>query len=43
MLNGYGSINVAGSTIYGLRNFPQRASDVHGLDLKVQQAHSGSA
>lgn len=34
VLNGYGSINVAGSTIYGLRNFPQRASDVHGLDLK---------
>lgn len=33
VLNGYGAINVAGSTIYGLRTFPQRATGVHGMDL----------
>lgn len=33
VLNGYAAINVAGTTIYGLRNFPQRATGVHGLDL----------
>jgi len=32
-LNGLPGIVVAGSTIYGLRTFPQRGTDTHGLDL----------
>lgn len=32
-LNGLPGIQVAGATIYGLRTFPQRATDVHGVDL----------
>lgn len=32
-LNGVSSIVVGGSTIYGLRNFPDRNTDTHGLDL----------
>lgn len=32
-LNGLPSIAVGGSTIYGLRTFPQRNTDVHGVDL----------
>jgi hypothetical protein len=32
-LNGLSSIVVGGSTIYGLRNFPDRSTDTHGLDL----------
>lgn len=32
-LNGLPGIVVAGATIYGLRTFPQRATDVHGVDL----------
>lgn len=32
-LNGLSSVNVAGSTIYGLRNFPARNTDTHALDL----------
>lgn len=33
VLNGLPAINVAGSTIYGLRTFPQRTADVHGFTL----------
>lgn len=33
VLNGLSSIVVGGSTIYGLRNFPDRSTDTHGLDL----------
>lgn len=33
-LNGYGAIKVAGTTIYGLRTFPQRTTGVHGLTLR---------
>lgn len=32
-LNGLGSVVVGGSTIYGLRNFPQRSTNTHGFDL----------
>ena len=32
-LNGDSSIVVAGNTIYGLRNHPQRNTDTHGFDL----------
>lgn len=32
-LNGAPSIKVGGSTIYGLRTFPQRVTNTHGLDL----------
>lgn len=32
-LNGMSSIVVGGATIYGLRNWPNRATDVHGVDL----------
>lgn len=32
-LNGLSSVNVGGNTIYGLRNFPQRNTFVHGLTL----------
>lgn len=33
-LNGLPSVVVGGSTIYGLRTFPQRSTDTHGLTLK---------
>ncbi len=33
VLNGLSSIVVGGSTIYGLRNFPDRSTDTHGLTL----------
>ena len=33
VLNGLASISVNGNTIYGLRNFPQRGTDVHGVTL----------
>lgn len=33
VLNGLSSIVVGGSTIYGLRNHPQRNADTHGFDL----------
>ena len=33
VLNGMSSIVVGGSTIYGLRNHPQRSTDTHGFDL----------
>lgn len=33
VLNGLSSIAVGGSTIYGLRTFPQRNTDTHGLTL----------
>ncbi len=33
VLNGDASVNVAGSTIYGLRNHPLRSTGVHGLTL----------
>ncbi|GLY59662.1 hypothetical protein Pcaca05_05200 [Pectobacterium carotovorum subsp. carotovorum] len=33
VLNGDSSVNVGGSTIYGLRNAPYRATGTHGLDL----------
>ncbi len=33
VLNGLSSIVVGGSTIYGLRNHPQRNTDTHGFDL----------
>jgi len=32
-INGLSSIVVGGSTIYGLRNFPDRSTDTHGLTL----------
>lgn len=32
-LNGLAGVSVAGTQIYGLRTFPQRNTDVHGLDL----------
>lgn len=32
-LNGLSSIVVGGSTIYGLRNFPDRSTDTHGFTL----------
>lgn len=32
-LNGDAKINVGGNTIYGLRNFPQRTTNTHGLTL----------
>jgi uncharacterized linocin/CFP29 family protein len=32
-LNGDANVNVAGNTIYGLRNHPQRNTDTHGFDL----------
>ena len=32
-INGLSSIAVNGNTIYGLRNFPQRNTDTHGLTL----------
>lgn len=32
-LNGYAGIKVAGTTIYGLRTFPQRTTGTHGLTL----------
>jgi hypothetical protein len=32
-INGKSSIVVGGSTIYGLLNFPDRSTDVHGFDL----------
>jgi hypothetical protein len=32
-INGLSSIQVNGTTIYGLRNFPQRSTNTHGLDL----------
>lgn len=33
VLNGYAAIKVAGTTIYGLRTFPQRTTGVHGITL----------
>lgn len=33
VLNGKSSIVVGGSTIYGLRNFPDRSTNTHGFDL----------
>lgn len=33
VLNGLSSINVGGSTIYGLLNHPQRNTNTHGFDL----------
>lgn len=33
VLNGLAQVNVGGNTIYGLRNFPQRNTFVHGLTL----------
>lgn len=33
VLNGMSNINVGGATIFGLRNFPQRNTDTHGLTL----------
>lgn len=33
VLNGLSSVVVGGSTIYGLRNFPQRTSGTHGFTL----------
>lgn len=33
VLNGLSSVVVGGSTIYGLRNHPQRNTDTHGFDL----------
>ena len=33
VLNGDSSVVVAGNTIYGLRNHPQRNTDTHGFDL----------
>lgn len=33
-LNGLPSVVVGGSTVYGLRTFPQRSTDTHGLTLK---------
>lgn len=33
VLNGEASVNVAGNTIYGLRNHPLRSTGVHGLTL----------
>lgn len=35
VLNGLSSIVVNGSTIYGLRNHPQRNTDTHGFDLSA--------
>lgn len=35
VLNGLSAINVGGNTIYGLRTFPQRNTDTHGLDLNA--------
>ena len=32
-LNGLSSVNVGGDTIYGLRNFPQRNTFIHGFTL----------
>ena len=32
-INGLSSVVVGGSTIYGLRNFPDRSTDTHGLTL----------
>lgn len=34
-INGLSSIVVNGSTIYGLRTFPQRNTDTHGFDLSA--------
>ena len=34
-LNGLSSIVVGGATIYGLRTFPQRNTNTHGLDLNA--------
>jgi len=33
VLNGLSSIVVGGATIYGLRTFPERSTDTHGVDL----------
>lgn len=33
-LNGFAGIDVGGAKIYGLRNFPQRSTGVHGFTLK---------
>ena len=33
VLNGLSSVVVGGSTIYGLRNHPNRSTDTHGFDL----------
>lgn len=35
MLNGDAQVVVAGNTIYGLRNHPQRNTDTHGFDLNA--------
>ena len=35
VLNGLSSVVVGGSTIYGLRNHPQRSTDTHGFDLSA--------
>jgi uncharacterized linocin/CFP29 family protein len=34
-INGASNIVVGGSTIYGLRTFPDRSTDTHGLDLNA--------
>ncbi len=35
VLNGLSSVVVGGSTVYGLRNHPQRNTDTHGFDLNT--------